>query len=418
MLTGSPITDIRITLLGGRAHVKHTEGGDFRQATYRAVRQGLMQAESVLLEPWYRFRLEVPAEQVGRAMTDLQRMNGAVAPPETAGEETVLTGSAPVAGLRDYAREVAAYTRGRGHLAVRAGRILPLRGRGACDCGAGLRPGAGCGQPRGLRYLCSHGAGVVVPWREVAEHAHLESAWHPDGEDAEEAPAAPAPRIVSTYAGTAAQDRELQAIFERTYGAIRRRDLQPPVREPRRPVSDTAGGGKPGLRKAFTGEEYLLVDGYNIIFAWESLKKTAAENLDAARKQLCDLLCNYQGYRKCHVIVVFDAYRVKGGQGSVEQYHNITLVYTKEAETADTYIERATYELGREHRVRVATSDGSEQVIILGHGALRLSASAFLEEVTEVQRQIGTALSQNNQRRAGDSAMRSAMERAKEEREC
>ena len=416
VLTGSPITDIKITLLAGRAHEKHTEGGDFRQATYRAVRHGLMQAESVLLEPWYRFRLEVPAQQVGRAMTDLQQMGGKVDPPETVGEETALTGTAPVAGLRDYAREVAVYTRGQGRLSCVPAGYFPCAEAEAVIEAMGYDPERDV-ENTADSVFCSHGAGVVIPWREVAQHAQVDSGWRPQGTEPEPKEAAPQRRPVSTYAGTAAQDKELQAIFERTYGAVKRESFLPP-KAPKRPVADHSEEKRRELKQAFSGEDYLLVDGYNIIFAWDELKKLAAEHLDAARKKLCDLLCNYQGYRKCRVILVFDAYKVKGGLGSVEKYHNITIVYTKEAETADAYIERATYEIGRQHRVRVATSDGPEQIIILGHGALRLSASALHEELMEVQKQIGDTVWQNNRKNANSGAVRAAMEKAKEGGGC
>lgn len=416
VLTGSPITDIKITLLAGRAHEKHTEGGDFRQATYRAVRHGLMQAESVLLEPWYQFRLEVPAQQVGRAMTDLQQKGGKVDPPETVGEETALTGTAPVPGLRDYAREVAVYTRGQGRLSCVPAGYFPCAEAEAVIEAMGYDPERDV-ENTADSVFCSHGAGVVIPWREVAQHAQVDSGWRPQGTEPEPKEAAPQRRPVSTYAGTAAQDKELQAIFERTYGAVKRESFLPP-KAPKRPVADNSEEKRRELKQAFSGEDYLLVDGYNIIFAWDELKKLAAEHLDAARKKLCDLLCNYQGYRKCRVILVFDAYKVKGGLGSVEKYHNITIVYTKEAETADAYIERATYEIGRQHRVRVATSDGPEQIIILGHGALRLSASAFHEELMEVQKQIGDTVWQNNRKNANSGAVRAAMEKAKEGGGC
>ena len=412
VLTGAPVTDIKLTLLTGRAHEKHTEGGDFRQATYRAVRQGLMQAENVLLEPWYRFRLELPAEQVGRAMTDLQRMNGEVELPETIGEDAVLTGRAPVAGLRDYGREVAVYTRGRGRLSCTPAGYFPCAEADSVIAAIGYDPERDTENPADSVF-CSHGAGVIVPWFEVCDHAQVESAWQPKGAAPEPETSGPKQRTVSAYAGTIEQDRELQAIFERTYGTVKRREFIPP-KAPRRPIADTSEEKRRELKRAFSGEEYLLVDGYNIIFAWDELNKIAAENLDAARKQLCELLCNYQGYRKCRVILVFDAYKVKGGLGSVEKYHNITIVYTREAETADAYIERATYEIGRQHRVRVATSDGPEQVIILGHGALRLSASAFHEEMAEVQKQIGDTVFRNNQSEARTGALRAALEKAKE----
>ena len=412
VLTGAPVTDIKLTLLTGRAHEKHTEGGDFRQATYRAVRQGLMQAENVLLEPWYRFRLELPAEQVGRAMTDLQRMNGEVELSETIGEDAVLTGRAPVAGLRDYGREVAVYTRGRGRLSCTPAGYFPCAEADSVIAAIGYDPERDTENPADSVF-CSHGAGVIVPWFEVCDHAQVESGWQPKGGAPEPETSGPKQRTVSAYAGTIEQDRELQAIFERTYGTVKRREFIPP-KAPRRPIVDTSEEKRRELKRAFSGEEYLLVDGYNIIFAWDELKKIAAENLDAARKQLCELLCNYQGYGKCRVILVFDAYKVKGGLGSVEKYHNITIVYTREAETADAYIERATYEIGRQHRVRVATSDGPEQVIILGHGALRLSASAFHEEMAEVQKQIGDTVFRNNQSGARTGALRAALEKAKE----
>ena len=412
VLTGAPVTDIKLTLLTGRAHEKHTEGGDFRQATYRAVRQGLMQAENVLLEPWYRFRLELPAEQVGRAMTDLQRMNGEVELPETIGEDAVLTGRAPVAGLRDYGREVAVYTRGRGRLSCTPAGYFPCAEADSVIAAIGYDPERDTENPADSVF-CSHGAGVIVPWFEVCDHAQVESGWQPKSAAPEPETSGPKQRTVSAYAGTIEQDRELQAIFERTYGTVKRWEFIPP-KAPRRPIADTSEEKRRELKRAFSGEEYLLVDGYNIIFAWDELKKIAAENLDAARKQLCELLCNYQGYRKCRVILVFDAYKVKGGLGSVEKYHNITIVYTREAETADAYIERATYEIGRQHRVRVATSDGPEQVIILGHGALRLSASAFHEEMAEVQKQIGDTVFRNNQSGARTGALRAALEKAKE----
>ena len=412
VLTGAPVTDIKLTLLTGRAHEKHTEGGDFRQATYRAVRQGLMQAENVLLEPWYRFRLELPAEQVGRAMTDLQRMNGEVELPETIGEDAVLTGRAPVAGLRDYGREVAVYTRGRGRLSCTPAGYFPCAEADSVIAAIGYDPERDTENPADSVF-CSHGAGVIVPWFEVCDHAQVESGWQPKSAAPEPETSGPKQRTVSAYAGTIEQDRELQAIFERTYGTVKRREFIPP-KAPRRPIADTSEEKRRELKRAFSGEEYLLVDGYNIIFAWDELNKIAAENLDAARKQLCELLCNYQGYRKCRVILVFDAYKVKGGLGSVEKYHNITIVYTREAETADAYIERATYEIGRQHRVRVATSDGPEQVIILGHGALRLSASAFHEEMAEVQKQIGDTVFRNNQSGARTGALRAALEKAKE----
>ena len=407
VLTGSPITDMKITLVAGRAHVKHTEGGDFRQATYRAVRQGLMQAESVLLEPWYDFRLEVPADQVGWAMSDLQRMGGETQLPLTEGEETVLTGSVPVAAFRGYAREVAAYTRGRGHLSCVPGGYRPCADAEAVIAASGYDPERDVDNPPDSVF-CAHGGGYTVKWDQVPAMAHVDSGLRLGA--AQEPETQPGPAVRRPVSGGVEQDEELRAIFERTYGPIRRQVPQP-MRPPRRPAAQESEAEKRAIRERFRGEEYLLVDGYNIIFAWDELKAIARDSLDAARKSLCDLLCNYQGYRKCHVILVFDAYKVKGGQGSVEKYHNIHVVYTREAETADAYIERATYEIGREHRVKVATSDGPEQLIILGHGALRLSATAFRQEVEQVQGEIAAALDKNN-RPKKSGAVRAAMEKA------
>ena len=405
VLTGSPITDMKITLAAGKAHLKHTEGGDFRQATYRAVRQGLMRAKSVLLEPWYAFRLELPTDQLGRAISDLQRMNGETEPPETCGDETILTGAAPVAALRNYAREVTAYTRGRGRLSLVPDGYRP------CAEAEKVIEAIGYEAERDMEntadsVFCGHGAGYTVKWDEVSAMAHIPSVLRPKVR--ESAPAANTARRPSSYAGTVEQDKELQAIFERTYGPVKNRSFQPP-RENRAPAAE-----KRTIRSQTPQKEYLLVDGYNIIFAWDELKAMARDNLDAARKALCDLLCNYQGYKKCEVIAVFDAYRVKGGQGSVEKYHNIHVVYTKEAETADAYIERTTYELRDKYHVKVATSDGPEQLIILGHGALRLSATAFHEEVERVEGQIAQALERNN-RKSKVGALRSAMEKAQKE---
>lgn len=415
VLTGSPITDMRITLTAGRGHEKHTEGGDFRQATYRAVRQGLMSAESVLLEPWYAFRLELPAVQLGRALSDIQQMGGETDPPETLGEEAVLTGTAPVGAMRDYARDVAAYTKGRGRLSLRGAGFRPCANTEEVVAAAGYDPERDV-ENTPDSVFCGHGAGYTVKWNEVPAHAHVDSGLRLNAPEPEKEES-PTPRRSSSYAGTVEQDRELRAIFERTYGPVKRRDFLPP-KAPRRPAAPAeAPAARTPRQRQFSGPEYLLVDGYNIIFAWEELKAVARESLDAARKALCDLLCNYQGYRKCRVIVVFDAYKVRGGKGSVEKYHNIHVVYTKEAETADAYIERATYEIGREHRVRVATSDGPEQLIILGHGALRVSASAFLEELEEVQGQISAALTKNNNRSRNAGVLRSAMEKAREEKE-
>ena len=386
VLTGSPLTDVTITLLTGRAHVKHTEGGDFRQATYRAVRQGLMEAESILLEPWWSFRLELPAAQAGRALSDLQRMGGRADPPETVGDMTVLTGQAPVAGLRDYGREVAAYTRGQGRLTCVSGGYAPCHDQEAVVAALGYDPERDVDDPPDSVF-CSHGAGVVVKWDQVREHMHVDSGFRPAGAaPAEDAPASPPPR--TSYASSLEADKELQAIFERTYGKVERNAFQPPPKPARTSLDDR----KYDIKARDQGPEYLLVDGYNIIYAWDELKAVAQENMDAARQLLMDLLSNYQGFKKCVVILVFDAYKVPRNVGEVVHYHNIHVVYTKEAETADAYIEKATYEIAKHHRVRVATSDGAEQLIILGHGALRISARTFRAEVEAVEGQISAIL--------------------------
>ena len=411
VLTGSPVTDMKITLTAGRAHEKHTEGGDFRQATYRAVRQGLMSAESVLLEPWYAFRLELPAAQLGRALNDVQQMGGETEAPETLGDEAVLTGEAPVAALGDYARELAAYTKGQGRLSLRPAGYRPCADPEAVIEAIGYDPERDV-ENTPDSVFCAHGAGYTVKWTDVPAQAHVDSGIRLNAPAPEEAKE-PETRRSAAYAGTIEQDKELQAIFERTYGAVKRRDFLPP-KAPRRPVSSEAAPSR-AIRRPDNRPEYLLVDGYNIIFAWEELKAVARESLDAARAALCDLLCNYQGCRGCQVIAVFDAYKVRGGQGSVEKYHSIHVVYTKEAETADAYIERATYELGKRYRVRVATSDGPEQLIILGHGALRVSASAFREEVEQVQGRIARILADNNRRSHG--ALRAAMEQAEKNKQ-
>lgn len=393
VLTGAPITDMKITLTAGRAHVKHTEGGDFRQATYRAVRQGLMQAQNILLEPWYDFRLEIPAECLGRAMADLQRMGGEAAPPETAEELTVLSGSAPAAELRDYAAEIAAYTRGRGRLFCSFRDYAPCRDQDAAAAASGYEAERDLDNPADSVF-CDHGAGLLVHWDEVPRRAHIAPGIRAERSTAAPAACAQAERSAA-YVGTAAQDKELQAIYERTYGPIRRRDILPTeVAKKREAAAQSAE--KRAIAEPDSGPEYLLVDGYNIIYAWDELKAVAQDNLDAARKLLMDILSNYQGFRKCEVILVFDAYKVPHGAGEIFRYHNLSVVYTKAAETADSFIEKTTYRLGSNCRVRVATSDGAEQLIILCHGALRVPASAFRDEVVQTQGQIADILRRNN----------------------
>ena len=409
VLTGSPLTDVKITLLAGRAHLKHTEGGDFRQATYRAVRQGLMEAENILLEPWYAFRLEVPAPQVGRAMSDIQRMGGDCDPPETAGETTVLTGAAPVAGLRDYGREVAAYTRGMGRLSCSLKGYFPCHDQQAVVEAMGYDPERDVDNPTGSVF-CAHGAGYNVKWDQVKEMAHVDSGLSLDKPPEPETPAAPVRRS-SNPGLSLEQDKELLAIYERTYGKVERNSFRPQPKPARTSLDDK----KYNVQTQNRGPEYLLVDGYNIIFAWEELKQVAQTNLDAARQMLMDLLSNYQGFKKCVVILVFDAYKVPRSVQDIYKYHNIYVVYTKEAETADTYIERATYEIGKHHRVRVATSDGAEQLIILGHGALRLSATTFKAEVEQASGQIAALLRQIN-KPTKSRPVEAALKKAQEER--
>ena len=386
MLAGAPITDMKIILAAGKAHLKHTEGGDFRQATYRAVRQGLMQAESILLEPWYAFRLEVPAENVGRAMADIQRMNGTFTPPDTQGETAVLTGTVPVAAMQDYSTQVTGYTRGKGHLTCTLQGYAPCHNTEEVVSALGYNCTADIANTADSVF-CAHGAGFTVKWNEVPAYMHLDS-FLP--RSTPQSPAEKATvRRAAAYCATLAEDKELLAIFERTYGPVKRNIRTAFSAAPK---SSEPTGNTP--QDITTGPEYLLVDGYNIIFAWEDLSALAKDNLEAARQRLINILCNYRGFRQCELILVFDAYKVKGNPGEVENVHNISVVYTKEAETADMYIEKVTHKLGKKYRVRVATSDGMEQMIILGHGALRVSATMFRTEVDAVEKAIRSFLEQ------------------------
>ena len=398
VLIGAPITDMKITLLTGRAHIKHTEGGDFRQATYRAVRQGLRKAKSQLLEPYYEFRLEVPSEQVGRSMTDIQKMLGEFDPPKTEGEMTVLTGSAPVVTMRDYQKEVISYTSGRGRLSCTLKGYYPCHNQEEVVEAVGYDPEADLENPTGSVF-CAHGAGFVVNWDQVEDYMHVESGWNaPAGQETKPEKPVTAKNWKEENEKYLATEKELEEIFERTYGPIRKLGEEPPAgrsvkgwKKSRRDPLEGYGKSTSDYKQKKTpdGEkEYLLVDGYNIIFAWEDLKELAASNIDGAREKLMDILCNYQGFKKCTLILVFDAYKVKGNPGSVETYHNIHVVYTKEAETADQYIEKTVHEIGRKYRVTVATSDQLEQVIILGQGGQRMSARELLEDVIEVSHQI------------------------------
>ena len=384
-LTGSPITDMKITLIAGRAHPKHTEGGDFREATWRSVRQGLRSADSVLLEPWYDFRLEVPAENVGRAMTDILQMDGRLTDPEVAPDCTVLTGSAPVSKLRSYHRELVAYTKGRGKL------FTTLKGYEECTDTDAVIEAFGYDAERDVEnnadsVFCAHGAGFVVKWDEVHSYKHIDSGVELD-EPMDEAEETRAQRFMRTVA----DNDELMRIFERTYGPIKKRRFNEPKAKMAVP---TAKRRPPSAKSAYSGPEYLLIDGYNIIYAWNDLRALADMGLDMARNRLIDRMCNYKGVRGCEVILVFDAYKVKRNHGDTEVVNGVTVVYTKEAETADTYIERVSHELSKDHRVRVATSDGQEQLIILGNGAIRLSASGLRAELLEVERQIREIIEQ------------------------
>ena len=367
VLTGAPITDMRITLLVGKAHVKHTEGGDFRQATYRALRQGLMQAQSVLLEPWYAFTLSVPTEQIGRAITDIRSMNGEFETPEDMGGVSILTGLVPAAQLRDYAQQVAAYTQGRGQLQVRLHGYLPCHNTQAVVREAGYDPEADL-ENTPDSVFCDHGAGVTVKWHQVKEYMHLDSGLRPDRQES--------PTLITR--NLRMEDKELEAIMQRQFGPQKTQLYRQPEN---RPASETLTIRPPR-------ERLLIVDGYNIIFAWPELAKVAQEDLDAARRRLCDLLASYAGYRKCRTIVVFDGYKVKGNPGEKQTLHNIQVVYTKENETADAYMEALVAQIGNNYAVRVATSDSLVQLSSLRSGVLRMPARELQEEVALAQKEM------------------------------
>lgn len=384
VLTGSPITDMKITLAAGRAHLKHTEGGDFRQATYRAIRQGLRSAESMLLEPYFDYELEIPSEYVGRAIADLQHMSAEFNAPEQNGDMSLITGSAPVSEMSDYQAEVTGYTRGRGRLSCVNGGYRPCHNADEViaaigyDCDSDVENSADS-------VFCSHGAGYVVKWNEVPEHMHLPSCLSPEPDEEQSVKRLRAERFVRE----AVSDKELMEIFERTYGKIER-----DPRKSFRTVKEKSDYSKPVKLPDYEGPDYLLVDGYNIIYAWDELSRIAEENLDAARAELINMMCNYRGYAGCELILVFDAYRVKGKHREVESYCGINIVFTQEAETADSYIERVSHELSKKHRVKVATSDGMEQMIILGNGAMRISAAEFRKRVKDAEDEIRRFLSE------------------------
>lgn len=410
VLAGAAVTDIRITLVAGRAHLKHTEGGDFRQATYRAIRQGLMQAHNLLLEPYYSFRLEVPAGCVGRAVNDIQRMEGTFEGPVAEGDMQVLSGTAPVSLMSGYMAEVSAYTGGQGRLSCSPGGYMPCHNGQEVVERTGYNPDEDTENPAGSIF-CSHGAGFYVPWEEVKNYMHLEAVYKDTG-NIEEGRAEGTEEEYNyintgkeikasaiTYNGTLEEDKELEAIFERTFGAVNKKfksdtegnfgyeaRKRRKKKEPDEEYLENLARYKKNKYKDV--KQYLLVDGYNIIFSWEELNELSKVSLDAARNRLMDILCNYQGYKQCILILVFDAYKVKGNPGEVIKYHNINVVYTKEAETADMYIEKVTHEIGRKHNVTVATSDALEQMIVAGEGAKRMSAREFLEDVERISERI------------------------------
>lgn len=386
VLTGSPITDMKITLITGRAHLKHTEGGDFRQATYRAVRQGLKMAKSVLLEPYYEFRLEIPAGNVGRAMADIQKMSGSFDQPLMDGETAVIAGKAPVSTMRDYQSEVVSYTKGEGRLFCIFGGYAPCHNAEEVIAAMDYDSERDLDNPTGSVF-CAHGAGYVVSWDQVPEYMHLESCL--EFEETEEELYEPEIIQPRGDAGKRLEDywkseKELEEIFARTYGAPKKEQSERPRRVISAPTATTAVRRK----KPANQQEFMLVDGYNIIFAWDELKELAKTNIDSARDRLKDILCNYQGYKKCTLILVFDAYRVEGHREEITDYHNIHVVFTKEAETADMFIEKTVHAIGKKYQVTVATSDGLEQVIIMGQGAKRLSALGLKEEIELVTQQM------------------------------
>lgn len=424
VLTGSTLTDLRVVLCGGRSHIKHTEGGDFLQAAKRALRQGLMKARRdgmcVLLEPWYDFRLTVPQDSVGRAISDLTAMHATVRPVEMEEQTGMarLTGCVPAAKMhasalgnsggadapKPYALEVVAYTRGRGQLSLTFHGYAPCREQESVVAAIGYEPEHDTQYPADSVF-CAQGAGYHVPWQEAEEHMHVENVFSRRKKTENEEPKTHSGRTLSSrsgrahtkpysYADALEEDRELREIFERTYGPISPRSIFVPPP----PVTEVAPRRETYLHMLDPAEDYLLVDGYNIIFAWDELKALARDSLDLARTTLIHILSNYQGFKKCNLILVFDAYRVRDGRGSVERHAGIYVIYTRSHETADTYIEKVTYDIGREHRVRVATSDALEQVIVMGHGCIRLSAKGLHDEVMQAAEEIRELVADVNRR--------------------
>ena len=383
VLIGAPLADVKITLVAGRAHIKHTEGGDFRQATYRALRQGLMKAKNVLLEPYYAFRLEIPAEQLGRAINDIRIMDGKISSPESNGITAVINGRAPVSEMRSYAKDVMAYTKGKGKLSLFSDGYAPCHNAEKVIDAAKYNPESDIANTPDSVF-CSHGAGINVKWYDVEKYMHVTSGM--DVETGDKIPSMPNPKLLKRNLNI--DDKELEAIMEREFGPIRRRQYS-------EAVLDTPKTAHAAERK----KEYIIVDGYNLIFAWDGLAALAKDNFDAARHILTDILCNYRGYTKCELVLVFDGYKVKGNTGEKSDYNGIHLVYTKENETGDMYIEKLVEEVGKNYSVRVVTSDNLIQVSALRAGVLRVPAREFIKEIERVNDQIKEIIAENSAKR-------------------
>lgn len=383
VLIGAPLADVKITLVAGRAHIKHTEGGDFRQATYRALRQGLMKAKNVLLEPYYAFRLEIPAEQLGRAINDIRIMDGKISSPESNGITAVINGRAPVSEMRSYAKDVMAYTKGKGKLSLFSDGYAPCHNAEKVIDAAKYNPESDIANTPDSVF-CSHGAGINVKWYDVEKYMHVTSGM--DVETGDKIPSMPNPKLLKRNLNI--DDKELEAIMEREFGPIRRRQYS-------EAVLDTPKTAHAAERK----KEYIIVDGYNLIFAWDGLAALAKDNFDAARHILTDILCNYRGYTKCELVLVFDGYKVKGNAGEKSDYNGIHLVYTKENETGDMYIEKLVEEVGKNYSVRVVTSDNLIQVSALRAGVLRMPAREFIKEIERVNDQIKEIIAENSAKR-------------------
>ena len=383
VLIGAPLADVKITLVAGHAHIKHTEGGDFRQATYRALRQGLMKAKNVLLEPYYAFRLEIPAEQLGRAINDIRIMDGKISSPESNGITAVINGRAPVSEMRSYAKDVMAYTKGKGKLSLFSDGYAPCHNAEKVIDAAKYNPESDIANTPDSVF-CSHGAGINVKWYDVEKYMHVTSGM--DVETGDKIPSMPNPKLLKRNLNI--DDKELEAIMEREFGPIRRRQYS-------EAVLDTPKTAHAAERK----KEYIIVDGYNLIFAWDGLAALAKDNFDAARHILTDILCNYRGYTKCELVLVFDGYKVKGNTGEKSDYNGIHLVFTKENETGDMYIEKLVEEVGKNYSVRVVTSDNLIQVSALRAGVLRMPAREFIKEIERVNDRIKEIIAENSAKR-------------------